>query len=379
MTASSSLPEPRLLLGPGPSPVHPRVLAAMSRPPIGYLDPELFEMLGEIQTGLRMLFRTQNPYTLAVTGTGMAGMEFSLANLVEPGDTVVVGVNGFFGGRLCEIAARYGANVVRVDFPWGTPVEPARLAEACDTAVPGGKVAIVACVHAETSTGVESPCAEVAKVAHERGALFLMDAVTSLGGIPVEIDAWGVDACYSATQKCVGTPPGLAPVTLGERAWAKVRNRKTPVANWYLDATLLDAYWNAKPATYHHTVPVNNYYSLVEALGLIAAEGLETRWQRHRQTSALLWEQLATLDASLTPLAPEACRLPTLNAVLLPDSLSPNEADLRNRLLSAFGIEIGGGFGDLKGKLWRIGLMGHGSEARNVYALVGALRSLLGQ
>lgn len=368
------LPEPRLLLGPGPSPVHPRVLLAQARPPIGYLDPELFTLLGELQDGLRALFRTQNPYTLAVTGTGMAGMEFCLANLIEPGETVVIAVNGFFGGRMCEISARLGANVVRVDHPWGTPVDPARVDAACREA---GRVALVGCVHAETSTGVESPCADVAAVAHRHGALFVMDAVTSLGGIPVEVDAWKVDACYSATQKCVGAPPGLAPVTLSPAAWDKAQNRKAPLPNWFLDAKLLDAYWHQRPATYHHTVPVNAYYGLAEALKLIAEEGLEARWARHRVNSALLWKELAALPADFSPLAPEANRLPTLNAVLLPEPLPAQDAALRGRLLSEFGIEIGGGFGDLKGRLWRIGLMGHGSEARNVHALAGALRAVL--
>ncbi|GAB4461445.1 MAG: alanine--glyoxylate aminotransferase family protein [Armatimonadaceae bacterium] len=369
-----SLPEPRLLLGPGPSPVHPRVLSAMSRPPIGYLDPELFDILAELQAGLRQLFRTENPYTLPVTGTGMAGMEFCLANLVEPGETVVVGVNGFFGGRMVEIASRLGANVLRVDHEWGTPVDPARIAEACAQA---GKVALVGCVHAETSTGVESPCADVAKVAHNAGALFVMDAVTSLGGLPVEVDAWGVDACYSATQKCVGCPPGLAPVTLSPRAWEKVQQRQAPLANWFLDARLLDAYWHQRPAVYHHTVPVNNYYGLRETLRLISEEGLENRWQRHRANSALFWNELASLGLKLLPFVPEAYRLPTLNAVRLPENLQGQDADLRSRLLTEFGIEIGGGFGDLKSKIWRIGLMGHGSEARNVYALIGALRQIL--
>jgi alanine-glyoxylate transaminase/serine-glyoxylate transaminase/serine-pyruvate transaminase len=368
------LPEPRLLLGPGPSPVHPRVLAAMGQPPIGYLDPELFAILGRIQDGLRRLFRTENPYTLALTGTGMAGMEFCLVNLLQPGETAVIAVNGFFGGRMCEIAGRLGANVVRVDFPWGLPVDPARVAEACDGA---GNVALVGCVHAETSTGVESPCAEVAQIAHDRGALFLMDAVTSLGGIPVEIDAWGVDACYSATQKCVGAPPSLAPITLGPRAWEKIQRRDAPVPNWYYDAKLLDAYWHGKPPAYHHTVPVNALYGLHEALALIAEEGLENRWQRHRDNAALLWRELATLGADLAPLAPEESRLPTLNAVRLPEAMAAGEAGLRSRLLSEFGIEIGGGLGELKGRVWRIGLMGEGSRARNVHALIGALRTLL--
>lgn len=370
----TNLPEPRLLLGPGPSPVHPSVLTAMARPPIGYLDPELFEILAELQDGLRFLFRTENPYTLALTGTGMAGMEFCLTNLIEPGDTVVVGVNGLFGGRQCEIAARLGANVVRVDHPWGTPVDPDRIDEACKSA---GRVALVACVHAETSTGVESPCAAVAKVAHAHGALYVMDAVTSLGGIPVEVDAWEVDAAYSATQKCVGSPPSLAPVTLGARAWEKVKARTAPLPNWYLDARLIDAYWNGKPPVYHHTVPVNAYYGLQTALSLIREEGLEARWKRHRENSALLWEQLDALNAGLTPLAPAECRLPTLNAVRLPASLEPTEAALRTRLLTDYGIEIGSGFGDLKGKLWRIGLMGHGSQPQNVFALTGALKHIL--
>ncbi|MDX1933259.1 MAG: alanine--glyoxylate aminotransferase family protein [Capsulimonadales bacterium] len=368
------LPEPRLLLGPGPSPVHPRVLTAMARPPIGYLDPELFGILAQIQSGLRMLFRTANAFTLAVTGTGMAGMEFCLSNLIEPGETVVIGVNGFFGGRMCEIAARQGANVVRVDHPWGTAVDPTRMAQACANA---GKVALVGCVHAETSTGVESDCAAIAQVARDHGALFVMDAVTSLGGIPVEVDAWEVDAAYSATQKCIGTPPGLAPVTLSERAWEKAKNRTAPLPTWFFDARLLDAYWDARPAAYHHTVPVNNYYGLLEALRLIEEEGLRTRWERHQSNSRLLWEHLGRIAPDLTPLAPADHRLPTLNAVLLPDRLASQDAELRSRLLTGFGIEIGGGFGDLKGRLWRIGLMGHGSDARHVHALIGALDTLL--
>jgi alanine-glyoxylate transaminase/serine-glyoxylate transaminase/serine-pyruvate transaminase len=370
------LPEPRLLLGPGPSPVHPRVLTAMARPPIGYLDPELFTLLGELQNGLRYLLRTANPFTLALTGTGMAGMEFCLANLLEPGETIVVGVNGFFGGRMVEIARRLGADVVAVEHPWGTPVDPERIAEACRA---NGRIAAVGCVHAETSTGVESPCAEIGRIAREHGALFIMDAVTSLGGIPVETDAWGADAVYSATQKCVGTPPGLAPVSLSPRAWEKVSARRAPLPNWYLDARLLDAYWHQRPAAYHHTVPVNNYYGLAECLRLIREETLEARWARHRENSALLWRELAALNADLSPFAPEAHRLPTLNAVRLPEQLEAQDAALRNRLLAEYGIEIGGGFGDLKGKLWRIGLMGHGSQARNVHALVGAVKGLLAE
>jgi alanine-glyoxylate transaminase/serine-glyoxylate transaminase/serine-pyruvate transaminase len=347
----------------------------MSRPPIGYLDPELFEIVATIQDGLRALFRTENRFTLPLTGTGMAGMEFCLANLIEPGETAVIGVNGFFGGRMCEIAGRLGARVVRVDHAWGTPVDPGRIAAACDEAGAGG-VALVGCVHAETSTGVESPCAEIGRVARERGALFVMDAVTSLGGIPVEVDAWDVDAAYSATQKCVGAPPGLAPVTLGARAWEKIQRRASPVLDWYYDAKGLDAYFHGKPPAYHHTVPVNLYFALAEALTRIAEEGLENRWRRHRENAALLWRELDRLDAGLSPFAPEACRLPTLNAVGLPEPFPGDEAALRSRLLGGFGIEVGGGFGDLKGRIWRIGLMGEGSQARHVFALAGALRAL---
>jgi alanine-glyoxylate transaminase / serine-glyoxylate transaminase / serine-pyruvate transaminase len=373
-TIGTTLPEPRLLLGPGPSPVHPRVLAAMGRPPIGYLDPELFAILGQIQAGLRNLYQTKNPYTLAVTGTGMAGMEFCLANLIEPGETVVLGICGFFGGRMAEIATRCGANVVRVDFPWGTPVDPAQIAAACERA---GKIALVGCVHAETSTGVESPCAEVGKIAKAHGALFVMDAVTSLGGIPVKVDEWGVDAAYSATQKCVGSPPGLSPITFSERAWEKVQKRTAPLPQWFLDAKLYDAYWHTRPAVYHHTVPVNAYYGLVEALRLIEEETLDARFVRHRENSKLLWESLTKLPLDVSPLAAETCRLPTLNAVRLPDAWETREAEIRTELLTRYGIEIGAGFGELKGKLWRIGLMGHGSEARNVHTLLGALAAIL--
>lgn len=370
----SLLPEPRLLLGPGPSPVHPRVLEALSRPPIGYLDPELFTLLGAIENGLRRLFQTENAYTLPLTGTGMAGMEFCLSNLIEPGETVVVAVNGFFGGRMASIAERLGANVIKVDHPWGTPVAPDRVREACQKA--GGKIALVGCVHAETSTGVESDCAAVGKITREFDALFVMDAVTSLGGIPVCVDQWNVDAAYSATQKCVGAPPGLAPVTLSSRAWAKIESRKTPPPDWFFDAQLLRSYFFTSPPAYHHTVPVNLYYALGEALQQIEAETLPARFARHKQNADLLWRELARLNKGFAPLADGECRLPTLNAVHLPDGFA-DEAALRTRLLTDYGIEIGGGFGDLKGKLWRVGLMGHGSQARNVLTLAGALQAIL--
>ncbi len=370
----SPLPEPRLLLGPGPSPVHPRVLEALSRPPIGYLDPELFVLLGKIEDGLRHLFQTKNAFTLPLTGTGMAGMEFCLGNLIERGETVVIAVNGFFGGRMAAIAERLGANVVRLDFPWGTPVDPARVREACQSI--NGKIALVGCVHAETSTGVESDCAAIGQIAREFDALFVMDAVTSLGGIPVRVDDWNVDVAYSATQKCVGAPPGLAPVTLSARAGEKIQARETPSPGWFFDAKLLNDYFFTNPPTYHHTVPVNLYYALHEALQQIQSETLEVRWTRHKENAALLWRELDALDKGFTPLAAPEYRLPTLNAVKLSDNFG-DEAAIRSRLLTDYGIEIGGGFGDLKGKLWRIGLMGHGSQARNVLTLSGALRTIL--
>jgi alanine-glyoxylate transaminase / serine-glyoxylate transaminase / serine-pyruvate transaminase len=368
-----ALPEPRLLLGPGPSCIHPRVLVASSRPPIGYLDPELFTLLATMQDGLRALFQTSNPFTIPLTGTGMAGMEFCLVNLLEPGETAVIAVNGFFGGRMAEIATRLGANVIRVDFPWGTPVVPEVVAEACEKA---GKVALLGCVHAETSTGVASPASTMGAIAKQHGALFVLDTVTSLGGMEVCIDAWGVDASYSATQKCVGAPPGLSPVTLSPRAWEKVQSRTTPVPNWYLDAKLLDAYYHQKPAMYHHTVPVNAYFGLAEALNIIAEEGLPARWARHQACSDLLWSLLEPMG--LPAFVPKEYRLPTLNAVALPDNIAANEVALRGQLLTDYGIEIGGGLGAMKGKLWRIGLMGHGAQPQNIHALAGALRAILG-
>ncbi|HZO88410.1 MAG TPA: alanine--glyoxylate aminotransferase family protein [Chthonomonadaceae bacterium] len=367
---ASELPFPRILLGPGPSSVSLRVLQAMGRPPIGYLDPELFTRLDSLRAGLRAVFGTQNAFTLPLTGTGMAGMESCFANLVEPGDNVIVGVNGFFGGRMVEIGQRLGANVTRVDAPWGRILEPEPLAAALKAA---GKVKLVACVHAETSTGVRQPLEEIARLAHENGALFLVDAVTSLGGMPVEVDAIGIDACYSATQKCMGAPPGLAPITVSERAWQVVSTRQTPAPNWYYDWKLLRAYYD-EPHAYHHTVPVNLLYALQESLSEMQEEGLEARYARHREVSARLMAGLADLE--IRPFAQEGYRLPTLNAVTLPPGVT-DEAAVRKRLLSAFGIEIGGGLGELKGKIWRIGTMGASATPRNVTLLLAALREAL--
>jgi alanine-glyoxylate transaminase / serine-glyoxylate transaminase / serine-pyruvate transaminase len=363
------LPTPRILLGPGPSSVSPRVLEALARAPIGYLDPELFTALGELQERLKRVFGTRNGFTLALTGTGMAGMESCFANLVEPGDTVVIGVHGFFGGRMVEIAGRYGANVVRVDAEWGRPLDPARVAEAAASA---GRVKLVACVHAETSTGVRQPLEPIAEIAHRHDALFLVDAVTSLGGIPVEVDSIGIDACYSATQKCMGCPPGLAPVTVSPRAYETAARRETKVANWYYDWGLLANYWGGEHA-YHHTVPVNLLIGFLESLREIDEEGLEARFERHRSVSAELLQGLSTLG--IQPFAPAEVRLPTLNSVRIP--AGADDVGVRKRLLVEYGLEIGGGLGELKGKVWRIGTMGASATRRNVALLVAALQRVM--
>lgn len=364
------LPAPRILLGPGPSSVSPRVLEALGRAPIGYLDPELFTLLDALREDLRTVYGTQNDFTFPLTGTGMAGMESCLVNLVEAGDKVLIGVNGFFGLRMVEICRRLNAEVTVINGEWGRILEPAAFAAELEKL---GQVKLVACVHAETSTGVATPLPEIAALAHAHGALFLADMVTSLGGIPVEIDAWGVDAAYSGTQKCVGAPPGLSPITVSERAWQVASTRKTPVANWYLDWKLLRAYYDA-PHAYHHTVPVNLLFALREALAEMMEEGLEARYARHRDVSAYLVEGLSELGISL--FSQEGYRLPNLNAIHIPEAVT-DEVAVRKRLLEEFGLEIGGGLGDLKGKIWRIGTMGAAATRRNVALLLAALKEIL--
>ncbi len=367
---SSALPFPRILLGPGPSSVSPRVLAALGRAPIGYLDPELFVLLDTLRANLRTVFGTQNAFTLPLTGTGMAGMESCLVNLVEAGDTVVIGVNGFFGGRMVEICNRLGANLVTVEGEWGKPLDVQKFADALK---PLDKVKLVGVVHAETSTGVRNPVAEIAALAHEKDALFLADAVTSLGGIPVEVDKNGIDVCYSATQKCVGAPPGLSPITVSDRALQTALARTMPIANWYYDWKLLQAYFE-EPHAYHHTVPVNLYYALNEALNEIVEETLEVRYARHQSVSHRLMGGIAELG--MMPFAQKGSRLPTLNSVTLPPNVT-DEMAVRKRLLTEYGIEIGGGLGALKGKIWRIGTMGTSASIRNVLLLLSAFRDAL--
>ena len=368
--AAMPLPTPRILLGPGPSSVSPRVLEALARPPIGYLDPELFVMLDDIRAHLRALFGTKNQFTLPLTGTGMAGMESCLVNLIEPGDRVVIGVAGFFGGRMVEIARRLGAEVTEVSGEWGRILEPEQFAAAMK---PLGKIKLVGCVHAETSTGVHQPLEAISALAHQQDALFLADTVTSLGGIAVNVDDAGVDVSYSATQKCVGAPPGLSPITASDRALEIALNRRAPVPNWFFDWKLLRDYYDGAHA-YHHTVPVNLYYALHSALREIDEEGLEARFARHQEVSEQLMNGLSRLG--IRPFAQEGHRLPTLNAVHIPPGMA-DEVSVRRRLLVEYGLEIGGGLGALKGSIWRIGTMGASATRRNVTLLQAALEDVL--
>ncbi|MBI4769111.1 MAG: alanine--glyoxylate aminotransferase family protein, partial [Chloroflexi bacterium] len=318
---------------------------------------------------LRETFQTRNALTLPVSGTGSAGMEAALCNLIEPGDRVLIGVNGFFGGRLAEMAARYGATVDRLEKAWGEVFTPAEVREA----VQGRGYKLAALVHAETSTGVLQPeVAAIAEEVHRAGALLVLDCVTSLGGAPLRVDEWGVDVAYSGTQKCLSCPPGFAPITVSPRAEAAIAARKTPVANWYLELAGLEGYWGAA-RKYHHTVSGSMIYALHEALALVQEEGLEARWQRHRANAELLWRGLEALD--LVPFVPVGHRLPCLTTVKV-DHLR-DEAAVRARLREEYNIEIAGGFGPLAGKVWRIGLMGFGSRRENVTLLLGALREVL--
>jgi alanine-glyoxylate transaminase/serine-glyoxylate transaminase/serine-pyruvate transaminase len=357
-------PPERLLLGPGPSEVHPRVLRAMSAPLVGHLDPAFVQMMEEVKGLLRTVFATQNPLTIPISGTGSAGMEACLVNLLEPGDELVVGVNGVFGTRMAEVAERAGAVVRRVEAPWGRVIRPEQIEAALENTA---KPKLVAVVHAETSTGAWQPLVEIARLAHDHGALMLADCVTSLGGAPVEIDGWGIDAAYSGTQKCLSCPPGLAPVTFGPRAVEALKARKTKVQSWYLDLSLLAQYWGEE-RVYHHTAPITMNYALREALRLVVEEGLEARFARHRKNHEALAAGLGPLGLAFA--AEEGRRLPMLNAVTVPDGVD-------GRLLVQHGIEIGGGLGPMKGKVWRIGLMGESSRRGSVLTLLAALEDTL--
>jgi alanine-glyoxylate transaminase/serine-glyoxylate transaminase/serine-pyruvate transaminase len=358
----------RLLLGPGPSNPYPEASAALAQPLLGHLDPDFLAVLDETCARLRTVFQTSNPLTLPVSGTGSAGMEACFVNLVEPGDTVIVGVNGVFGERMCEVARRCGAEVVRVDAPWGCAIDPTLLLDA-QRAAPHARV--LAVVHAETSTGVENDVAPLRALA-DTDTLLLLDTVTSLGGIPVDVDGWGVDACYSGTQKCLGVAPGLAPVTFSRRAVDRLSSRTVPPQSWYLDLGLIGAYVGSD-RKYHHTAPTAMIVSLHGGLGALLDEGLEGAWARHRAAGAQLQAALPELGFSL--IAEEGHRLPELTSAMLPEGR--DEAALRKALLTTYGIEVGGGLGEFAGKAWRIGLMGHNARPRSVTTLLGAIRELL--
>ncbi|HEY6560270.1 MAG TPA: alanine--glyoxylate aminotransferase family protein [Polyangiaceae bacterium] len=358
----------RILLGPGPSPVPASVLSALGRPTVGHLDPFFLGVMDELRDMLRAVFQTQNTLTLAISGTGSAGMEATLANLLEPGDRALIGVNGVFGGRMLEIARRLGAEVTQVQAEWGRPLE----VEPCRSAAQGRPFKVVCVVHAETSTGVLQPLEPFKELADELGALLVVDAVTSLGGMPVEVDRLGLDAVYSGTQKCLSCPPGLSPVTFSERASRAISARRTPVVSWYLDLSLVQRYWGSE-RVYHHTAPINMLFALHEALRLVLQEGLDARFARHRLHHAALSAGLGELGLGL-PVAAQF-RLPSLTVVEIPDGTDDVKA--RRHLLHEFGLEIGGGLGPMQGRAWRIGLMGEGASRRNVELCLAALTSAL--
>lgn len=358
---------PRVLLGPGPSDVPPRVLSAMAAPTIGHLDPMYLEIMNETGDLLRQVFRTENELTMAVSGTGSAGMESCVCNLIEPGDEMIVCVNGVFGTRMRDVAQRYGATVHSIEQDWGKIITDQQIAEALKKH-PGVKV--VGIVHAETSTGAHQPLEEISRLVHDAGALLLVDAVTSLGGIELAVDDWNIDACYSGTQKCLSCPPGLAPVTFSSAAVEAMDARKTKVTSWYLDMSMLRQYWG-EDRVYHHTAPINMTFALHEALTIIVEEGLDNRIARHALNHRALRAGLESIGLSYVP----EHSLTTLNAVHVPEGV--DDASVRRRLLYEYGVEIGAGLGPFKGRAWRIGLMGHSSNQRNVMLILTALECIL--
>lgn len=361
-------PGVRVLLGPGPSEVPPRVLQAMSTPCIGHLDKSFLKIMDETQALLRFVFKTDNDLTIPVSGTGSSGMEACLVNLVEPGDEVAVCVNGVFGTRMCDIVRRLRGTLIRIDAEWGRAVDP----EAVRAALRGRNPKLLAAVHAETSTGVCQPLQPLSEIAQEAGALFLVDAVTSLGGMEVAVDRTGIDAIYSGTQKCLSCPPGLAPISLGPKAISVIEHRKSVVPSWYFDLGMVRSYWGGE-RKYHHTAPINMIYALRESLRLVVEEGLEARFARHRLNHQALVAGVEAMGLSM--LVPESERLPMLNAVRIPPGV--DDKKVRSSLLDDFGIEIGAGLGDLAGKIWRVGLMGHSSTHRNVLLFLSALQTIM--
>jgi alanine-glyoxylate transaminase/serine-glyoxylate transaminase/serine-pyruvate transaminase len=363
-------PAARILLGPGPSNVNPRVMKAMMSPVVGHLDPEFVKVMENIKRLLRIVFRTANEITFPVSGTGSAGMEAVMANLIEDGDEVVICLNGAFGMRLADLATRLGAKVHKAESDWGTIVEPAQVAAAIKAAK---NPKLVAIVQAETSTGIHQPIEEIAELAHRHGAMIVVDAVTSLACVPVEIDQWGIDACYSCTQKGLSAPPGLAPVTFSARAMESVRKRKTKCRSWYFDLGLIEQYWGPD-RLYHHTAPITMNYALYEALRIVVEEGLEARWRRHRTNAGAFHAGLRAMGLKLA--AQDGYRLPELTSIAVPAGI--DEARVRAELLRLYDIEIAAGLGPLKGKIWRVGLMGEGSRRENVMLLLNALEEVIG-
>ena len=365
--APISTPE-RLLLGPGPSNAHPQVLQALARMPIGHLDPLYLELMLEVQELLRYAWQTDNRLTLPMSGTGSAAMEAAIANMIEPGDRVVVAVNGYFGLRLADMAGRYGADVITIERPWGEAFSLAEIEAALEAHHP----ALLAIVHAETSTGICQPLEGIGDLCRAHDALLLVDTVTSLGAVPLFLDDWKIDLAYSCSQKGLSCPPGLGPFSMGPRAEQKLASRKGKVPNWYLDVSLLNNYWGSD-RVYHHTAPVNMNYGIREALRLLSEEGLEQAWARHRSNAERLWNGLERLGLQL--LVPEPLRLPTLTTVRIPEGVDGKA--FSRHLLDQFGIEVGGGLGVLAGKVWRIGLMGYNSTPANVDRLLNLLESEL--
>jgi alanine-glyoxylate transaminase/serine-glyoxylate transaminase/serine-pyruvate transaminase len=368
MTLSPTEAPLRKLMGPGPLDIHPRVYRALTSPVIGHMDPAYLKTLEQIGERLRGVFQTQNKVTHAAPGTGTSGMEACVANLMEPGDPVLVCVHGYFGDRIRQMAERQEAEVTVIEGEWGQPTDPEKVAKALKAKA----YKVITLVHAETSTGVLQPMDEIVRLAKEHGVMILLDTVTSLGGVDLKADEWGLDAAYSCSQKCIGAPPGLAPVTFSERAIKAAKNRKHPIRSWYLDITLLDQYWGASKV-YHHTSSSTLNYALLEALLLIEEEGLQSRFERHLRNHRAL---VAGVEAmGLKMLVKPENRLPTLNAVRVPDGV--DEAKVRGYLLEKFNLEIGSGLGALKGQVWRVGLMGYSSSAENVLFFMSAISRAL--
>ncbi|SEQ75088.1 alanine-glyoxylate transaminase / serine-glyoxylate transaminase / serine-pyruvate transaminase [Amphritea atlantica] len=368
---TSFYPPQRTLMGPGPSDVHPRVLAALSRPTIGHLDPEFIRMMDEVKQMLQYAFKTESPLTMPISAPGSAGMEACFVNLVEPGDKVIVCQNGVFGGRMKENVERFGGTAIMVEDDWGKPVDPAKVKAAFAA---HSDVKILAFVHAETSTGVLSDAKTLCQIAQHHGALTIVDTVTSLGGSELDVDGWGVDAVYSGTQKCLSCPPGISPISFNQRAIEVIEKRQTKTPSWFLDQKLVMGYWGggAKRA-YHHTAPVNALYAFHESLVMLEEEGLENAWARHRHHHNALRDGLEAMGIGF--LVEEPYRLPQLNSVFVPEGI--DEAEVRSRLLADYSLEIGAGLGALAGKVWRIGLMGAACNKKNVLLCLSALENTL--